>query len=183
MQSHPTSQVQKNITSELGINNIHALPSITKVVINTGIGKARSDEKYIQTVERELMKISGQKPRPRSAKRAVAGFGVRAGNKIGYQITLRGKRAYDFMQRFVHFTLPRIRDFRGVPVTSLDGKGNLSIGVPEQLSFPEIHTEEVDIIFGVEVTFVTSANTNQEAEVLFRSLGFPLRASDLDFDK
>lgn len=164
-----TKQLQK----ELKIKNLHAVPRITKVVVNVGVGKHRDDKGYVEAVMKDLAAITGQKPRERRARKAVAGFKVREGNLVGYQVTLRGKRMEDFIQRFVNITLPRVRDFRGLPSTSFDGSGNVSVGMKEHMAFPEIQADKTDVMFGVEVTFVTSAKDNDEARKLFAALGFP----------
>lgn len=168
----------EHVASQLGRTNVHAVPRITKVVLNVGVGKRRDDKQYLEAVRRDLAAISGQAPHERVARKAIAGFNVRENNLVGYRVTLRGKRMEDFVQRFVQATLPRVRDFRGLKTVSLDGQGNLSVGLTEHLAFPEIHPDKTDIIFGVESTFVTSAKTNEEAEVLFRSLGFPFRSAE-----
>lgn len=154
--------------------NIHAKPRIVKVIVNAGIGKNRDNKAYVEAVIEDIKKITGQQPQTRTARKAVAGFNVRQGNLVGLRVNLRGKRRDDFVQRFVHIALPRVRDFRGVQLSALDGHGNLNIGIEEQLAFPEINAEKTDIIFGLQVTFVTSAANDKEAEELFRSLGFPL---------
>lgn len=153
-----------------------AAPRITRVVVNVGIGKHRDDQTYLAAVRRDLAAITGQAPHERRARQAVSGFAVRQGNLVGYRVTLRGRRREDFIERFIRLTLPRVRDFRGLPLSSLDGHGNLSVGISEHLAFPEMQADKVDIIFGVEVTFVTSARDNAAGEALFRALGFPLRA-------
>lgn len=163
---------------DMDIKNIHAVPRITKVVVSVGVGKHRDVKGYAEAVEKDLATITGQKPQVRMARKAVAGFAVRAGNLVGYKVTLRGKRMEDFVTRFVNITLPRVRDFRGLPLTALDGQGNLSIGLPEQLAFPEIHPDQTDVIFGVEATFVTSAQDHQQAIALFRALGFPFKSQE-----
>jgi len=132
----------------------------------------------LESVQRDLALVTGQVPQVRRARLAIAGFNVRQNNIVGYRVTLRGKRANDFTKRFVSVTLPRVRDFRGISLGSLDGQGNLSVGIVEQLAFPEILPEKTDIVFGIEVTFSTSAKTKQDAEVLFRALGFPLTKAD-----
>ena len=162
------------LQKSLSRKNIHAVPKITRVVVNVGVGKQRDTSAYTQAVLRDLQAITGQMPHARHARKAVSGFNVRQGNLVGYRVTLRGKRMEDFVTRFINITLPRVRDFRGVSLKSLDGKGNISVGLREHLPFPEIHPEKTDVIFGVEVTFVTSAKTNAEGEALFRGLGFPL---------
>lgn len=155
--------------------NPHAVPRITKVVVTVGVGKQREDKAHLEAVVGDLARITGQHPQVRTAKKAIAGFKVREGNTVGYKVTLRGKRMEDFITRFVHVTLPRVRDFRGLVKTSLDGQGNLSVGLSEQLAFPEIHADQTDVIFGVEATFVTSMDDSQAALELFTSLGFPFQ--------
>lgn len=172
------AETTKLLMKAMGVKNIHAVPRITKVVVSAGVGKNRDNKAYIEAVEKDLAVITGQKPQLRLARKAVAGFGVREGNVVGYKITLRGKRAEDFTARFVGTTLPRVRDFRGLSLTGLDGQGNLSVGVSEHLAFAEIHPDKTDVIFGVEVTFVTSAKNNADGEKLFRALGFPFQSTE-----
>ncbi len=162
------------LQKELGLKNIHAVPKVIRVVVSVGVGKQRDNTAFVGGVLRDVAAITGQRPQERKARKAVSGFNVRQGNVVGYRVTLRGKRMEDFITRFVNITLPRVRDFRGISRTSLDGRGNLSVGLREHLPFPEIHPEQTDAIFGVEVTFVTNAQTNDAGEKLFRALGFPL---------
>lgn len=161
------------LIKELGVRNKHALPRITRVVLNVGVGKTRDDAAHLKAVRNDLRAITGQQPYDRRARAAVAGFTVREGSLVGLAVTLRGKRCDDFVRRFVSVTLPRVRDFRGLKPHSLDGHGNLSVGLSEQLAFPEVHPEKTDVVFGVEVTFVTTAPTDAEALVLLAALGFP----------
>jgi large subunit ribosomal protein L5 len=154
--------------------NIHSVPRIREVVVNVGVGKHRDNKQHLEAVQRDLALITGQRPHARLARKAIAGFNVRQGNIVAYRVTLHGQRMEDFVQRFVHVTLPRVRDFRGLSPKSLDGHGNLNVGLREHLPFPEIHPEETDVIFGVQVTFVTTAATDEEAMVLLRELRFPL---------
>lgn len=167
-------QIYKNIAKEEGQDNMHAAPRLDRVVVNVGVGKHRDNKSHIEAVQKDLEKITGQHPHARVARKAIAGFNVRAGNLVGYRVTLRGKRMEDFTRRFVGVTLPRVRDFRGLSIKSMDGKGNLSVGLKEQLSFPEIHADKTDVIFGVQVTFVTTTNDNESGVRLFRGLGFPM---------
>lgn len=162
--------LQKTLKS----GNVHAVPKVIRVVVSVGVGKQRDNKVYTQAVVRDLQAITGQMPHERLARKAVSGFNVRQGNLVGYRVTLRGKRMEDFVTRFINITLPRVRDFRGIALNSLDGQGNISVGMKEQLPFPEIRPEQTDVIFGVEITFVTSAKTNTEGEALLRALGFPL---------
>ncbi|MBI4022353.1 MAG: 50S ribosomal protein L5 [Candidatus Andersenbacteria bacterium] len=162
--------------------NKHAQPRITRVTLNVGVGKMRDDAGYLTAVRNDLRAISGQRPYERRARAAVAGFAMRAGSLVGLAVTLRGKRCADFVRRFVSATLPRVRDFRGISPHSLDGHGNLSVGLSEQLAFPEVHPEKTDVVFGVEVTLVTTARTDAEGLALFKRHGFPFTpepASDL----
>lgn len=165
------SQVQK----DLEITNVHAVPRITKVVVNVGVGKNRDNKQYLEAVQKDLAAVTGQQPDQRLARKAIAGFNVREGNVVGYRVTLRGKRMNDFVRRFVHVTLPRVRDFRGIPLSGLDDQGNLHVGLPEQLAFAEVQADQTDIIFGVQATFVTSARDREQAEQMFRALGFPFQ--------
>ena len=178
-----TDVLTKKLMKDLSVSNVYAVPRIVRVVVNAGVGKTRDNAQHIAAVQQDLKAITGQAAHERRARQAVAGFNVRAGNLVGYRVTLRGKRMEDFIQRFVHVTLPRVRDFRGLSITSLDGHGNLSVGLKEQLAFPEIHQEKTDIMFGVQVTFVTTAKTDAEGEALFRALGFPLQTELLNLTR
>lgn len=167
-------QARADLVKTLEKGNIHAVPKVTKVTVSVGVGKRRDDAKHIEAVRRDLAAITGQSPAERRAKKSVAGFNVREGNLVGFQVTLRGRRAEDFVTRLVHVTLPRVRDFRGVPATAFDGQGNLSLGLREQLPFPEIHADKTDVLFGLQITISTSATTDQAGEALLRAMGFPL---------
>jgi large subunit ribosomal protein L5 len=159
--------------------NIWAKPRITSVVINAGVGKLRDDKNIMKIVKDNLKAISGQQAQEKKARKAVAAFKVRAGNLVGLKVTLRGKRRDDFVQRFTQVTLPRVRDFRGISLKSLDGQGNLSVGLTEQVAFPEIEADKVDSVFGLQITFVTSAKNNAEGEKILREAGFPLQKRKL----
>ena len=160
---------------KFGYKNNLAVPKITKVVVNTGIGRIIKDENLVNSVIDDLSKITGQKPVFTLAKKAISGFKIRKGMKIGLKVTLRGKRMYDFLEKLIGVTLPRTRDFRGLPLKSIDQKGNLNIGIKEQIVFPEIANENVKLIFGLEVAIITNTENREEATELFRLLGFPLR--------
>lgn len=167
-------KLSKKLADKLGIKNPHAVPQIEKVVVNVGVGKNRDNEKHITAVKKDLAAITGQAPAERRAKKSVAGFNVREGNLVGFQVTLRGKRAEDFVTRLIHVTLPRVRDFRGISAKSFDGRGNFNVGLKEQLPFPEIHSDKTDVLFGVQVTIATTAGGDEAGEALLRALGFPL---------
>jgi len=158
-----------------GYKNDLAVPKIEKVVVNAGIGKFLKDEKAQETIINDLAKITGQKPVYTLARKAISGFKIRKGMKVGLKVTLRKKRMYDFLDRLIHVAIPRIRDFRGIPEKSIDKEGNLSIGIKEHIIFPEIAHEDVKLIFGFEVTIVTNAKTREEAIELFKLLGFPIK--------
>ena len=158
-----------------GYKNDLAVPKIEKVVVNVGIGKFLKDEKAQETIINDLAKITGQKPIYTLARKAISGFKIRKGMKVGLKVTLRKKRMYDFLERLIHVAIPRIRDFRGIPEKSIDKEGNLSIGIKEHIIFPEIAHEDVKLIFGFEVTIITSAKTREEAVELFKLLGFPIK--------
>lgn len=150
-------------------------PRLLKAVVNVGTGKMRDKKEAVETVEKHLALITGQKASPRPARAAVASFKTRQGMVVGYKITLRGQRMYDFLDRLINFAIPRTRDFRGIPLTSVDSNGNLTIGIKEHIVFPEMISEDVRNIFGFEVSVVTNAKGRNEAIELFKLLGFPLQ--------
>ncbi|MBU6214238.1 50S ribosomal protein L5 [Patescibacteria group bacterium] len=148
-------------------------PRIMKVIVSTGVGKKR-DKKQIELIENRLMHITGQKPAARAAKQSIASFKVREGDTVGLQITLRGARMFDFIDKLVHIVLPRTRDFRGLSPKAIDEMGNMTIGIKEHTIFPETADEDLKDVFGLAVTLVTTAKSKPEAEAFFRHLGFPL---------
>jgi len=158
-------------------DNPMRVPRVIKVVINRGVGEAREDAKAIDVSARELADITGQKPLVIKAKKAIAAFKLKGGLPIGLKVTMRGKRMYDFINKLINICLPKIRDFKGVSPTSFDGRGNYTLGVKEQLIFPEVNYEKVDRIRGMDITFVTTARSDQEARDLLEVLGMPFRAS------
>lgn len=155
--------------------NVHALPWLKKVVVTAGIGRLRGNKAVIEEVENTLRTITAQKPAPTKARKAIAGFKVRAGEVVGYQTTLRGNRMWDFVEKLVHIDLPRVRDFRGLKQSSFDAKGNYSIGFSEQTVFPEVSPETVGQLHGLGITLSTTASTPDEGRALLKALGFPLR--------
>jgi len=160
---------------KFGYRSVSAVPKIEKVVINVGVGSVLRDEQTQKLVDRDLAAITGQKAVPTVAKKAISAFKTREGMVLGYKVTLRGKRMYDFLDRLVNVVLPRTRDFRGLDTKSIDKSGNFSIGIKEHIIFPEISQEEIKRIFGLEITIVTSANSHEEALELFKLLGFPIK--------
>ncbi len=168
-------EIAPAMQKKFGIKNVMAVPKVDKVVINVGIGKVAKDDKFIAKVVRDLGLLSGQKPVFRKAKKSISGFKSREGTNIGLVVTLRGKRMYDFMDRFVHVALPRSKDFRGIDVKNFDGRGNLNLGLKEHSIFPEIHYESLKDIFGLEITFVTTAKDNEQGIELLKLMGFPIK--------
>jgi large subunit ribosomal protein L5 len=150
-------------------------PKVTKVVINMGLGEAVSNIKVIDSAVSDLTDITGQRPVVTRAKKSEAGFKLRTGMPIGCKVTLRGDRMYEFLDRLLNVALPRIRDFRGIPAKSFDGRGNYSLGIREQLIFPEIRYDKVDMVRGMDISVETSARSDEEAQMLLESLGFPFR--------
>lgn len=169
------NEIVPEMTKKFGYKTPMAVPKISKVVINSGIGKLRDKKDAVEALERQLTLICGQKISPRPARIAVASYKTRKGMIIGYKVTLRGKRMYDFLEKLIGLALPRTRDFRGVTAKSVDQNGNLTIGIKEHIIFPEMIGEDVRAIFGFEITTVTTARTREEAVWLFRLLGFPLQ--------
>ena len=164
-----------DLKKQLNINNTNAVPNLEKIVINIGDGKAATDGRALESMVDELTAISGQKPVIKRAKKSIAGFKIREGMPIGVSVTLRGNRMWEFYDRFVQVVVPRIRDFRGFSTKSFDGKGNYSLGLNEQLVFPEVEYDKVRDIRGMNITICTTANDNNEGYVLLNSLGFPFR--------
>ena len=175
MQEKYKKQIIPAMKEKFGYKNDLAAPRIIKVTINTGIGRFRDNKNAIDEIERSLAKISGQQPAFTLAKKAIANFKTRLGMKIGLRVTLRGKRMYDFIERLISFALPRTRDFRGLEPTSVDRKGNLTIGIKEHMIFPEISHEEVRTIFGLQVCLSTNAKSKEEGLELFKLMGFPIK--------
>ena len=153
-------------------------PRITKVVVSSGVGKKR-DKKQIELIEDRLAKITGQKPSARPAKISIASFKVREGDTVGLQVTLRGARMYDFIDKLIHIALPRTRDFRGLSAKAIDDMGNITVGIKEHTIFPETSDEDLKDVFGFAVTIVTTAKSRAEAEAFFRHLGLPLRSESV----
>lgn len=175
MKEKYNKEVVQKMVKEFSYKSPMAVPRVLKVVINSGTGKNRDKKDAMEIVIKHLALITGQKTMPRPTKKAIASFKTREGMVIGYKVTIRGKRMYDFLDRMVQLAIPRMRDFRGIGLRSIDQGGNLSLGIREHIVFPEIIGEDVKSIFGLEVTVVTSAKSRKEAEELFRLLGFPLQ--------
>jgi large subunit ribosomal protein L5 len=168
-------EVAPAIAKEFGITNPMAIPRVQKVVLNMGMGEAIANAKILDTATDELRTITGQKPVITKAKKSIASFKLRQGMPIGVMVTLRGDRMYEFLDRFVSIALPRVRDFRGVSPKAFDGRGNYTIGVREQLIFPEIDFNKVDKLRGMNITIITTARNDEQARALLKGLGMPFR--------
>ncbi len=163
----------QKLKENLHLSNVLAVPRVQKVTLNVGIGKMTKDQKAVDTVKETLTRISGQKPVETKARQSIAGFKLREGSIVGMMVTLRGKRMKDFLDRLVHITLPRVRDFRGIPLTSVDKNGNLSIGMSEHYVFPEVNPDTVEHTHGLQITISVKAHTRDHAIALYRELGMP----------
>ena len=169
------NEVVPAMQEKFGYKNIHQVPKLVKIVLNMGVGEASHNSKIAEAIENQLTKIAGQKAVVTKAKKSIASYKLREGMPVGAMATLRGDRMYDFMQKLICVVLPRIRDFRGVSAKSFDGRGNYTLGLKEQALFPEISYEEVDLVKGMNVSVITTANTDDEARELLRLLGMPFK--------
>lgn len=170
-----TKEIAPALQQKFGYKNVMQIPKLEKVVINMGVGEAIQNSKAIDSAVGDLMKISGQKPVVTRAKKSIAAFKLREGMPIGTKVTLRGERMYEFVDRLMNVALPRVRDFRGVSAKSFDGRGNYTLGIKEQLIFPEIEYDKIDKLRGMDIVFVTDAKTDEEARELLGMLGMPFR--------
>ena len=168
-------EVAPAVAKEFGITNPMAIPRVTKVVLNMGMGEAIANAKILDTAADELRAITGQKPVITKAKKSIASFKLRQGMPIGVMVTLRGERMYEFLDRLVSIALPRVRDFRGISPKAFDGRGNYTIGVREQLIFPEIDFNKVEKLRGMNITIITTARDDEQARALLKGLGMPFR--------
>ena len=170
------SEIVAKLEKELGISNINNVPRLQKIVVTMGVGAAASDHKLLDAAMNDMRIITGQQPCVTRAKKSIAGFHVREGQAIGCKVTLRGDRMWEFLDRLLSTALPRVRDFRGISRTSFDGRGNYTLGITEQLIFPEIEYDKVDRTRGMDITFVTTAENNENALALLEALGFPFKS-------
>ena len=168
-------EVIKKLTEQFGYKTVMQVPRIEKITLNMGVGEAVADKKVLENAVKDMTAISGQKPLITKVRKSVAGFKIREGYPIGCKVTLRGERMWDFLERLICIAMPRIRDFRGVSSKSFDGRGNYSMGVREQIIFPEIEFDKVDAIRGMDVTITTSAKTDDEARARLAAFNFPFR--------
>jgi len=169
------ASIQPQLVERHGYGNVMAVPRISKIVVNMGVGEAREDSKVLDKASREIALITLQRPAVTRAKKSVSNFKLRAGMPVGLRVTLRGVRMWAFLDRLVNIALPRVRDFRGVPTNSFDGHGNYSLGIKEQMVFPEITYDQVDATRGMDITIVTTAESDEEARSLLELLGMPFR--------
>jgi large subunit ribosomal protein L5 len=172
------TEITKNLTEEFGFTNPHQVPGLVKVVVNTGVGEAARDSKVIDGAVKDLTLITGQKPQVTKARKSIAQFKLREGMPIGAHVTLRGDRAWEFLDRLVSLALPRIRDFRGLSPKQFDGNGNYTFGLSEQSVFHEIDQDQIDRVRGFDITVVTTAKNDDEGRALLRELGFPFQSTE-----
>lgn len=167
-------KLAQELKAELKLDNIHEVPRLTKIIVSSGIGKKKDDKRYHEVVSNTLTKITGQKPVDRMAKKSIATFKIRAGmNRVGVSVTLRDKRMYEFLDRFINTVLPRVRDFHGVKPGAFDAQGNYSVGIVEQSVFPELTFEEAQILHGLQVTFVIDSRSAEDSRALLEAFGMP----------
>ena len=173
---HYEQRVRPRLQQQFGFGNAHEIPKLVKIVLNVGMGDAAKNPKGLEAAVTELAAITGQQPVVTRAKKSIANFNLRQGVAIGCSVTLRGARMYEFLDRFISVAVPRMRDFRGLPTKSFDGRGNYTIGLKEQMIFPEIDYDKVERIHGMDITFVTSARRDDTAMALLKEMGMPFRA-------
>jgi large subunit ribosomal protein L5 len=171
-------KVRPALMKQFGFTNPHQVPTLEKIAINVGMGEAIKQPKILDTVVEELATITGQAPVRKKAKKSIANYGLRQGQEIGAAVTLRGAKMWEFLDRFISVAIPRIRDFKGLSTRSFDGRGNYSLGIKEQMIFPEINFDDIEQIHGMDITFVTSVNRDDQAIALLRELGMPFRTDE-----
>jgi len=175
LREHYDKHVRPKLTEIFGFENPMQVPRIEKVVINTGLGSAKDDPKLLESAVKELARISGQRPVVTRARKSISNFNLRDGMPVGVRVTMRGTRMYEFLDRFISTAIPRVRDFRGYNSRAFDGRGNYTVGVKEQMIFPEVDYDEIVRIHGMNITFVTTTDKDDEALVLLREMGMPFR--------
>ena len=175
LQEHYKNTVVANLMKQFGYKSVMEVPRITKITLNMGLGEAVNDKKVIEHAVGDLTKVAGQEPVVTKARKAIAGFKIRQGYPIGTMVTLRGTRMYEFLDRFITVSLPRVRDFRGISGKAFDGRGNYNIGVKEQIIFPEIEYDKIDALRGLNISITTTAKSDEEAKALLAAFKFPFR--------
>ncbi len=178
LRDHYQRVVRPKLMTQFGFTNPHQVPTLAKIVLNVGMGEAIKQPKVLDTVVEELATITGQQPVRKKAKKSIANFGLRQGQDVGAAVTLRGARMWEFLDRFISVSIPRVRDFRGLSTRSFDGRGNYSLGIKEQMIFPEINYDTVEQIHGLDITFVTTATRDDHALGLLKELGMPFKGED-----
>lgn len=172
------AEISEQLLKDLGLTNVHQIPTLTKIVVNMGVGEAARDGKIIDGAVADLVKITGQKPQVTKARKSIAQFKLREGQPIGAHVTLRGDRMWEFLDRLLSLALPRIRDFRGLSPKQFDGTGNYTFGLTEQSMFHEIDQDKIDRVRGMDITVVTTAKTDDQGRALLKALGFPFQSTD-----
>ena len=175
LRDHYNAHVVGKLSEEFGYGNPNEVPQLEKIILNVGLGSAKDDAKLLDSVVAEVARISGQKPVVTKARQSISNFNLREGMPVGVRVTLRGARMYQFLDRYISTAIPRVRDFRGLSTRSFDGRGNYTVGVREQMIFPEIDYDKIVRVHGMDITFVTSTDKDDEALVLLRELGMPFR--------
>ncbi|NET56334.1 MAG: 50S ribosomal protein L5 [Symploca sp. SIO2E6] len=175
LKSFYQEKIVPKLKEQFGYQNIHQVPRLVKITVNRGLGEASQNAKALESSLSEIAIITGQKPVVTRAKKAIAGFKIRQGMPVGVMVTLRSERMYSFLNRLIHLALPRIRDFRGISPRSFDGRGNYSLGIREQLIFPEVDYDSIDQIRGMDIAIITTANTDEEGRALLKEMGMPFR--------
>ena len=177
LQQYYRENVVKQLTEQFGYKSVMQVPQFSKITLNMGVGEAIADKKVLDHALEDMMKISGQKPVTTKARKSVANFKIREGYPLGVKVTLRRDRMYEFLDRLINIALPRVRDFRGFSARSFDGRGNYSLGIKEQIIFPEVDYDKVDQLRGMDITITTTAKTNEEAKALLDAFSFPFRGN------
>lgn len=175
LQEQYNAEIRPALKDQLKLPNIMAVPKITKITLNMGVGESVSDRKVMENAMGDMAKIAGQRPISRPARKSVAGFKIREGFPVGCKVTLRRERMYEFLDRLINIAIPRVRDFRGLSPKSFDGRGNFSLGVKEQIIFPEIEYDQIDAIRGMDITITTTARNDEEGRALLAAFNFPFR--------
>lgn len=175
LHEHYKNTVIKQLMQKFGYKSVMQAPKVTKITLNMGVGEALADKKVLENAREDLTKISGQKAIVTKARKSIAGFKIREGYPIGCKVTLRGKRMYEFLERLISIAIPRVRDFRGFSAKGFDGRGNYSLGIKEQIVFPEIDYDKIDTLRGLDIAITTTAKTDEEGRALLSAFDFPLR--------
>ena len=178
LQEQFKTEISKSLLSKLNCKNVHEVPKIKKIILNIGLGEAKDDSKIVDKAQEELSLIAGQKAVKTKAKKAIAGFKIRAGMPLGVSVTLRNKIMYEFLDRLINIAIPRIRDFRGLETSSFDGNGNYSFGIKEQIIFPEINYDKIDKVRGLNITICTTAKNNEDGLELLKNFNMPFKGKE-----